>query len=322
MSKLRNRLAVSLAFAAFVYIGFAVWSNLGSLGVALQQLQWHYVPLILLLTLGSYLFRFWNWQFYLKTLGIQIETKRSLLIYVAGFSMGITPGKVGEIIRAFLIKEETGTSLAKTAPILLVDRLTDVLALVIIALIGAMGFHYNQAIIWYIGLLLILIIAIVTWRSLSERLLRFFQGIGPLKKYASRLSDLYEASYSLLVPRRLFIILAVSVLGWSFEAVGFFVTLKALGIAANLEAAFFIYSFATIIGAVSFLPGGLGLTEGSMAGLLLALNIGRGQAAAATIIIRACTLWFGVILGSVVLLRYFHKLPEGDELLARSVARH
>ena len=47
------------------------------------------------------------------------------------------------------------------------------------------------------------------------------------------------------------------------------------------------------------LPGGLGTTEASMTGLLVFHDIPLSAAATATILIRACTLWFAVLVGGV-----------------------
>jgi uncharacterized protein (TIRG00374 family) len=63
----------------------------------------------------------------------------------------------------------------------------------------------------------------------------------------------------------------------------------------------FVLSFSTVIGAVSTLPGGLGAAEASIAGMLtLLLSVSASTAAAATLLIRFATLWFGVTLGLIV----------------------
>jgi len=49
------------------------------------------------------------------------------------------------------------------------------------------------------------------------------------------------------------------------------------------------------------LPGGLGLTEGSMTGLLILNKIPKDIAVAITIIIRFATLWFAVAIGLISL---------------------
>jgi uncharacterized protein (TIRG00374 family) len=66
-----------------------------------------------------------------------------------------------------------------------------------------------------------------------------------------------------------------------------------------LEATF-MYSFSTIVGAVSMLPGGLGSTETSLTGLAQLVHVGKSVAVASTFIIRAATLWYAVLVGIAV----------------------
>jgi uncharacterized protein (TIRG00374 family) len=73
----------------------------------------------------------------------------------------------------------------------------------------------------------------------------------------------------------------------------------------------------TIAGALSFLPGGLGVTEAGMTGLLTRLGHGIDGAVAvgATFVTRVCTLWFAVLVGFVALLwlrRRTGKALEGE----------
>ena len=64
----------------------------------------------------------------------------------------------------------------------------------------------------------------------------------------------------------------------------------------------FVYAFASLAGAVSMLPGGLGVAEGSLTGLLAGLGTPLPEAAAATLLVRAATLWLAVAIGVVTLL--------------------
>ncbi len=64
--------------------------------------------------------------------------------------------------------------------------------------------------------------------------------------------------------------------------------------------AIFILAFSTVVGAASTLPGGLGAAEASITGMLVMfLNLPVELSAAATLLIRFATLWFGVSLGVV-----------------------
>ena len=62
-----------------------------------------------------------------------------------------------------------------------------------------------------------------------------------------------------------------------------------------------IYSTSVILGAVSMLPAGIGVTEGSFGGLLSLLEIEISFALALAIVVRLFTLWFGVGVGFIAL---------------------
>ena len=110
----------------------------------------------------------------------------------------------------------------------------------------------------------------------------------------------------MLAPSTLLVTTLMAIGAWGAEAVGaWWVIQAAPGCAATLEEATFIFSFSTLAGAVSMLPGGLAATEGSMVALLqggFALAPTPEAAAAVTLVIRACTLWFAVLLGAMALL--------------------
>jgi len=98
---------------------------------------------------------------------------------------------------------------------------------------------------------------------------------------------------------------ALSVIAWFFECLAFSVILHGLGGGLPLRATTFAYAFASLAGAVSMLPGGLGVAEGSLTGLLVGLGTPLPEAAAATLLVRAATLWLAVAVGVVTLLGAF-----------------
>jgi uncharacterized protein (TIRG00374 family) len=91
---------------------------------------------------------------------------------------------------------------------------------------------------------------------------------------------------------------------WLAEGIGLYLILLGLGVQPGwemLSIAIFVLSFSTVIGAISALPGGLIAAEGSIAAMLVfLLSLSRSSAAAATLLIRFGTLWFGVSLGLIV----------------------
>jgi uncharacterized protein (TIRG00374 family) len=96
----------------------------------------------------------------------------------------------------------------------------------------------------------------------------------------------------------------LSIISWGFECLGYYLILTNFEIQIDIFWAFFSYSFATIVGALSMLPGGLGVTEGSLTLLLVQKGLSEYNAFAATFIVRAVTLWFAVLVGAISVLFY------------------
>jgi uncharacterized protein (TIRG00374 family) len=95
----------------------------------------------------------------------------------------------------------------------------------------------------------------------------------------------------------------MGMVSWVGEGIGFYYLLTALGLPTGKEMlanAIFVLAFSTVIGAVSALPGGLGASEASIAGMLtLLVGVDASTASVATLLIRLATLWFGVSLGVI-----------------------
>jgi glycosyltransferase 2 family protein len=146
-SKYKKKILLSVSFGAFVFLVFSLYADFNNLLNAFNQFNWIWYPLVLLLSFGNYLIRFLKWQFYLGILDVQIKTGTSFLIFISSFVMSVTPGKMGEVLKSFLLKEETGTPVSVSAPIILAERITDFLSVVLLCIAGAFVFDYGKGII-------------------------------------------------------------------------------------------------------------------------------------------------------------------------------
>jgi glycosyltransferase 2 family protein len=91
------------------------------------------------------------------------------------------------------------------------------------------------------------------------------------------------------------------------QAVSVFLAFQALGIKIDFIASTQIFYTALIAGIFSFVPGGLGVTEGGMIALLSKYyyNYDLGLLAAAVIFVRLITFWYGTLLGGITgLIKY------------------
>lgn len=299
-AKVRRGVGVSIMVAVLIYLVLVLWSNAPVLADVFSNANPWLVLAVFGCTLVGYVFRVANWQFYLKSLGFtNVPRWDSTKIFIGGFSMGITPGKVGELVRSYYLKERYGIPMTKTSSILLIDRLTDVIALLIIAAIGALKFAYGGYVLLLMSGIAASILIIFAVPTVGHGLIKALCKIKFLHKHEEKFFTLYDSTKSLTKPSRLLVITAISLCAWTMEATGFAIAFKALGIEAGYHVAFFTFAFSTLVGAMALLPGGLGLTEGTMTGLLLVVNIAKAPAAAATLLTRAATLWFGILLGLI-----------------------
>ncbi len=304
IKKLRNRVLLSVAIAGIIYLVFTIYSDFDKVIISFQHFNWMLLPLLLLLSLGNYFSRFLKWQYYLKLIQVKIKIIDSLSIFMSGLVMSVTPGKFGELLKTYLVKKVNNTPISKTAPIILAERATDFLSLTLIALFGAYYFDYGKDIIIIISIIILCILIIVTNKKLSENLLRLLSKVRFLEKHISKLYNAYESSFKLLSFIPLILMTLLSIISWGFECLGYYFILTNFEIRIDIFWAFFSYSFSTIVGAISMLPGGLGVTEGSLTFMLIQKGLSTNDAFASTFIVRAVTLWFAVLIGAISVLFY------------------
>src|SRR5690606_23799457 len=136
-----------------------------------------------------------------------------------------------------------------------------------------------------------------------EKILNLTLHLPIVSKYFGHINNFYQSSTKLVSWKILLVGWGLSMIAWAAEAIGFHLVLVGLGVEPTwqlLLLAVFIFGFAAIVGFATFLPGGLGVAEGSMVGLLVLLvGVDSSTAAAATLLIRLFTLWFGVAWGMV-----------------------
>ena len=135
-----------------------------------------------------------------------------------------------------------------------------------------------------------------------------------VRRWKSSLEASHRGLRLLTVPRVVTVAVALGVVAWFCEGLALWVILGGLDSDLSLGRAVSIYAAATLVGAVSAMPGGLVGTEGSMVALLQNSGIARGPASAGTLLVRLVTLWFAVVIGLLALvcvnrLRQFRLVP-------------
>lgn len=326
LASLKGKLIPSVILGVLVVLILALLGDLREVGTSFSTFNWISIPAILGFTLLNYVLRWAKWDYYLHRLTVHTKVNYldSALMFTAGMVMAVTPGKIGEVFKSYLLKRVNGTPITTSAPIVLAERLTDGLAMLLLMALGLT--LYPPARLAFVVLLVGSIVGIVLLQSRSfvEWVIAFVERLPLGAKIAPRLRDIYESTLQLMGWKVILVSTLISFVSWGFECVAFYYVLTALGIEGSallLLQATFIFAASTLFGLVSFLPGGLGASEASSAGLLVFMvGMSSGAASAATLIIRFCTLWFGVLLGVIALLWFSQRYRGEGEITSETVS--
>lgn len=326
LKTLQGKILASLLIGLVVVILMGLVGDMRAVGRELSSFRWYLLPAILGLTLLNYLLRWIKWEYYLRRLGCgqQVSLLDSGLIFTSGMVMAVTPGKLGEVFKSYLLRRVNHTPVTRSAPIVLAERLTDGIAMILLMGLGLTLYPPARVVFAALVIATVAGIVIVQYRPLALRLIDLTGRLPMGDRIAPRLLTIYTSTRELLEWRVLLAATILSVLSWGFECLAFYYVLVGLGVPGTpllLLQATFIFAASTLFGLVSFLPGGLGVSEASSVGLLVTLvGVSVSVATTATLLIRFGTLWFGVLLGVIALLwfgrRYITTGPDADAPLS------
>ncbi|MBE7551416.1 MAG: flippase-like domain-containing protein [Anaerolineales bacterium] len=299
---LRRKLVIGFGLALAVFVGLIFYGDAREMGRLLHNFQWSLVPAILGLTLVNYFLRGIRFHYYLGQIGLkQISFWTSFRVFIGGFALTLTPGKVGELVRVLWLKNLANADPIKLAPSTIVDRIIDGMALALLATLGVLAYPQYWTVAVSILALITAGIALLQIRPLALALLNGGEHLPLVSRFVHHLHTLYENTRVLLSFKNLLVGLGLGLVSWSAEGLAFYLVLRGLGINGGIDLAaiaVFILALGSILGGVSSLPGGLGAAEVTMTGMLQALaHLPENSAATATLLIRFCTLWFAILLG-------------------------
>jgi uncharacterized membrane protein YbhN (UPF0104 family) len=306
LSKVKFTVIVVLVVSVFV--GLVAYGDFGDVSQKLMEYPVSYLLAALSLALINYLLRFFRWAYFLKILEIDIPFRSSVVIFMTGLALSITPAKVGEFFKCYLLRRKFDVPISRSASVVVMERIGDVGSVLVV---GATGMAFLPEIsVWIIGFAIVsLIILLLVFKSGNGEWLYGFPFLSRWK-LSIKMS---ETSFKRLVKLdAISVSLCLGVLAWFSEGIALYIILKGLGAEIKLFWSVPVYAWSTIVGAASTLPGGIVGTEASMVVLLLQAGVGRTDAAAAVLLVRLATLWFAVLIG-VVALVFIRKIGDTSE---------
>lgn len=303
--RFRALLLVVLLSAAG-YLVFSIWGGWQEVVAAIVRVGIIGIAIALSLSLVNYGVRFVRWQKFLALLGHRVHVPESLRIYIAGFGLTILPGKAGETIRSVFLKHH-GVPYPQSLAAFFSEQLSNLISMLLLTSIGLWVYPPAKPLALILAVLILaglVILQQTRWLQWLKTIAHDKLPARPAHFVTSVIEIVLHSGRCFSLPMLLYGI-TLGLIAWGAEGVAFYYIMHVLGSNISLQTALFIYSFSMLVGALSFLPGGLGGTEATMVALLMLNGIGQPEAVAATVLIRLATLWFAVGLGIIAL-----TLPE------------
>jgi len=285
----------AVVFALLTFI-----SDFDVLVTSLKNFPVEILGLAAILSLGNYYLRYLKWHWYLARMGQKIRKWPNMLVFLSAFALTVTPGKIGEFVKTFILKQKHEVPYTASTAALLMERFTDIIALVLITCLGFFLEFLHPAAAAAAILLIISSVLLFRNRDIAQSIIQFTARFRRLKKLSVNLEALYNTGWTLFKVDILSGAIVISIAAWLLEGIEYTLIVRALGFDITLLEGVFIYSAALLGGVLTIFLGGLGATEGVLVALGIAFGMTRTVSIASAIIVRLMTLWFAVAIGWAV----------------------
>ena len=300
--KLDNRLILVLIASIGIYAIFLFISDYNVISEKISNFKINYLPLILFFVSASWIPLIIKWHFLLKNSEVDIPLTKSIAIWFTGIAFEMTPGHVGVLMKSQILKTSFNISRTKTVPIIIVEKVYELIGAILASVIGIiiLGMEFYLIIIAISGL--VVIFFFMYHKPASEL---FFNRIAKLKffsKYIENLPEFYKIVKKSTNVKAATVCILLGVTYWFIISSAAYYTLIAFDVnILDYLKVLAIYTTSSLLGAISFIPGGIGVTEGSIAGLFTLNGIDVSTALILSVIIRVLTLWYTVCIGFIAL---------------------
>jgi glycosyltransferase 2 family protein len=239
-----------------------------------------------------------------KALGLQVPVRTMYVTFLAGMALLPTPGKVGVALRLYLLKRKYGYPYRRTGPMLLMDALTDSLAMLLVvgmAIAVTGGVAGMGAGLLLTGGVVAGIMALLFWpavprfgvkllyRLTGRRKPRLFAGMLRLMSVVRRLFGTKVLAGTVLLSFGSWLIL-IGALSAVWNEAPLSLSVWALAICGGVVA-----------GMASLMPGGMGGAEAGMVGLMVASGVPPVQALTLALVSRILMFWIPIVVGWIAL---------------------
>lgn len=296
----RQKIGIVVAVIIF-YVIFILYNDVNQFSSQWITIKIEYIPLILGLHFIVLLIRTTRQKLFFDSLDVKISWFENLKVHMAGLSLIMTPGGIGQTIKSYYLKNNYGAPYSKTISVSLAERYHDLLG--IIPIIVVLLLFRESFFGWIITVILTAILCGIFLlsrnRNVVRKILSKIPKISLLKKISENYDVIGESLYVLTKKRVFFKALGIDIFSWIVAAFAFYFSFLAFGLDFGFADTTYISFIPITLGAISFLPGGFGVTEVSMLSLLTKYGLTASAATALILFTRITSIWFFTIIGLI-----------------------
>lgn len=298
-----NSKVVLILISVIFFYGIIIFAfDIEKIIFIIQKINLIHYLLIFPITGLTLIIQGWRYQITLKKIGIELSFKDSFLVYLTGLSMTLTPGGAGSIIKSYYLKIKTGKTLSKTSPIILYEKWLELVAIVV--LIGFLLIPVSlieSKIIFLIGVILCALFYCIFKNSIGINFLNIFLSkIKFLKVLQIKKDEFLDSTNKLTQAKTILQLLSITFLSKFLPMISIFFVFNMFG-DFDIFSTSQIYFTSLVAGLLTFIPGGIIITEAGLLALSINIGIDLGTATVLVLLIRILTFWFPTFIGFIAL---------------------
>jgi glycosyltransferase 2 family protein len=297
-----NRSLIIIFFILIFYIGFVVFSDFNKISNNIININFKFIPIIILFVFSGFTIMGIRQCYLLNQIDVKISIKENIKLYFTGLSMILTPGGSGQLIKSFYLKKKYNYEIKKTLPLVFVERFIDLMCIITL-IASSLLFVQNIEITIIVIIGIILIVAVILgirFKKLFNIFLIILSKIPFLKKNLDEINDIHDSLIKMTTVKSFTIGFIFGIFAFCFDVIAVFFVFTAFDVQLDfLKMITAIYP-SILYGALSFIPGGIGITELNVVRFLTNEGLSISLSSTIILMIRFFTLWISTVVGFVM----------------------
>lgn len=300
-SEIKKKAIIIVIIFLIFYVIFAIYYDANQFIESLDKINSYFIITILLSFTTGILIRSIRQMLFLRHLGIKIPLKQNTIIYLAGLSMLITPAGLGEMIKSHFLLKKYNQPVSKTMPLVIAERYHDALAILSIIIIFSIitGVAFLIIPILIIGIFLVVSLIVVRQRNMFQIFQKVISKVKIFQNLENSSIEFNKSLVSFSSKKIFFSGWLVGIAAWSFDALGVFLCFQAFELDFDFLITTVLGLSSILFGALTLIPGGVGVTEVSFVELLSLYGIEPSVSSTLSLFFRLQSIWYATCIGIV-----------------------